>query len=765
MAAQLLPVTSLPEEPSAVEISLSKYLSDAETTKSQEFGKKMLTQFGYSYFKPDSQGFAAQTDVPVGPDYVIGSGDRLLLTTWGSIEGTYPLEVNRNGDIVLPKVGTIKVAGITYERLPAVITAHLHKVFKDFQLSVTMDKLRMVKVYVVGEVKAPGDYSITALSTLINALSAAGGPTKNGTLRNIAIKRNGTLIETVDLYDFFLNGDKSRDIRLMAGDTIFVPSIGPVAGIAGNVRRPGIYELKGEKNLKELLALSDGIISTGYLQRVQISRVKPHDKNTLLDVNLNAKTAESIEQLASDIALNDMDVVKVFPIDSTLRGYVRLEGHVLRPGDYAFKPGMQLSSLLSADNLLPEYSSDFGQIIRRDPPEYQPRLLYFNLAKAQQDSDPAHNLELQEQDTIHVFSRWEQEELPKVRISGEVQQPGEYRYFTEMTVRDLLLLGGNLKRAAYLSDAEITRIKQTETSVTSFPISVRLDEALKGDPKHNILLEPNDELVVRKIPNWAEENDRYVTLTGEFVFPGVYPVYKGERLSAVFKRAGGFTDKAYFAGTKFTRVSVRELQQKRMDEFIIAAEQEINAKMAAIGSTATSKEEIAGAQASLEGVKNNLNVLKSIKAEGRMVIRLSELQTFTGGPYDIEVMAGDTISVPQSNNAVSILGRVVNPTNFVYVDGKDVGYYLDMAGGVTADSADDEIYVLRADGSIFSRQQYSSLAALVGGGFFNERIAAADTIVVPQKYEKTPWLRTVKDITTIMSQIALTAGTVLLGLK
>ncbi|MDD2899064.1 MAG: SLBB domain-containing protein [Desulfuromonadaceae bacterium] len=752
------------EAPSRIETALADYMTGAETPQSQEFTLKKQKQFGYSFFRPESQGFAALTDIPVGPDYVIGNGDRLLLTSWGSVEGTFPLEVNRNGDIVLPKVGTVKVAGVTYGQLPTVISAQLHKVFKDFHISITMDKLRLLKVYVVGEVKAPGDYSISALSTLINALSAAGGPTKSGTLRNIAIKRNGTLVETVDLYDFFLKGDKNRDIRLQAGDTIFVPSIGPVAGVAGNVRRPGIYELKGEKNLKELLDLADGIIPTGYLQRVQIARVKAHTENTVFDVSLEAAKPEDVQKLAAGIPLKDMDVVKVFPIDGALRGFVRLEGHVLRPGDYAIKPGMRLSSLITPDNLLPEYSTKFGQIIRRSPPEYQPRLLYFNLAKAQA-GDVNSDLALQEQDKIRVFSRWDQEEVPKVKIGGDVQKPGEYRYYNDMTVRDLLILGGNLKRTAYLSDAEITRIKVTETSVASFPISIRLDEVLKGNPEHNIKLEPSDELMVRRIPNWYEESDRYVTLKGEFVFPGVYPIYKGERLSSIFKRAGGLTDKAYLAGARFMRASVKEQQQKRMDEFAITAEQEVNTQMANIASVATSQEELAGAKASLEGVKSNLKLLKALKAEGRMVIQLSDLQHFAGSPYDIEVMAGDVVEIPQSSNAVSVLGRVVNPTSFVHLDGKTVGDYLGLAGGTTNDSEASEIYVIRVDGSIYSRQQYSSIASLVGGGFLNERIAAGDSIIVPQKYEKTPWLRTVKDITTIMSQLAITAGTILLGLR
>ena len=285
------------------------------------------------------------------------------------------------------------------------------------------------------------------------------------------------------------------------------------------------------------------------------------------------------------------------------------------------------------------------------------------------------------------------------------------------------------------------------------------------DPRYNIPLQNFDELVIHKIPSWAEETGRYVTLKGEFVFPGTYPIFKGERLSDVIRRAGGYTPKAYLISAKFTRVTVRELQQKRMDEFLIAAEQEVTRKSTELAGLASSPEELASAKAVLEGVKQNLQLLKSARAEGRVVTRLDVLDKFTGSKYDLEVMAGDTLEIPQSSNAVSVLGRVVNPTNFVALAGSSVSDYLGLAGGTTKDSEDDELYVIRADGSIFSKQQYSSFASLFGGGFMSERLSAGDTIIVPQRFERTAWMRNIKDITTILGQIAVTAGTVLLGLR
>lgn len=379
------PVGGAKNTPVLSTIETAMIATGKESTKStpQNFELGALRQFGYNFFRAGADPFGAMGDIPVGPDYLLGTGDRINVTVWGSIDASYPLEVNRSGEIVVPKVGTIKVAGVAFGQLHQLLNGQFSRIFRNFQLNVTMGKLRMVKVYVVGEVATPGDYTITSLSTLLNALAAAGGPTHNGSLRAIAIKRDGKLVDTIDLYDFFLRGDKSRDIKLQPGDTVFVPTIGPVVGIAGNVRRPAIFELKGEKNLKDLLVLADGIVPTGYLQRLQIMGVEANEKKSVTDVSLDPKTSgKDLDSLAGGISIKDMDLVKIFPIDNTLRGYAHLEGYVLRPGDYAVRPAMRVEQLLSPDNLLPEYFRELGQITRLMPPDYHAELLFFNVAQA-----------------------------------------------------------------------------------------------------------------------------------------------------------------------------------------------------------------------------------------------------------------------------------------------------------------------------------------------------------------------------------------------
>jgi protein involved in polysaccharide export with SLBB domain len=263
---------------------------------------------------------------------------------------------------------------------------------------------------------------------------------------------------------------------------------------------------------------------------------------------------------------------------------------------------------------------------------------------------------------------------------------------------------------------------------------------------------------VRKIPNWAEETERYVTLSGEFRFPGRYQIFKGEKLSSVIERAGGFTDKAYLPAAKFTRVSVQQLQQKRMEEMIAKTEQEIVKKQAQVASVASSKDELDATKAALEGLQRSVDLLKTVKAEGRLVIHMSHLDKFRDSPYDVELLGGDNLDIPQKPNAINILGQVYNPTSIIPTGEADVGYYLAKAGGPTRDAEQADIYIVRVDGTVQSRQQVSFLKGLFSTSFMSIVLGPGDTIIVPQSFEKIAWVREIKDITQILANVALTAG-------
>jgi protein involved in polysaccharide export with SLBB domain len=747
-------------EPSAIE----KLISDDEIIEASEVSDenptRTLIQFGYSYFQ--NLFLLPQIDIQVSPDYLAGPGDSIVLTVWGSIEGSYEMVVSSGGEVVLPRVGPVRVAGLPFGKLADVFRVHLAKVFRDFDLAVNMGKLRTNKISVIGEVTAPGDYTVSSLATVLNALSAAGGPTRNGSLRNITIRRSGKAEETIDLYDFFLTGDKRKDVRLSSGDTIFVPVIGRITAVAGMVKRPAIYELKNETTLKELITLAEGVTATGYLQRVQISRVIANQNKQIIDLNLDpGLTGKSFDELAAGIPVQDMDIVKVFPINRLLRNHFKLEGHLERPGSYALKPGIRISSVLNHQLLLPEYAPTI-EVTRLYPPNMEPRKILLDLEKALAGI-PDQDIEIKEFDTIKLFSKWELQENLHVRVSGEVQAPGEFPLFKGMTVRDLLLQAGNPNASAYLKDAEISRMSIHEEKAQLQPIIINLEEALRGNPEHNVTLEPFDELTVRRIPNWIEAMDRYVTLSGEFVFPGVYPIYRGERLSSVISRAGGFTDKAYPKGAKFTRETVRKLQQQRMDEALERAQAVVLNKKSTSLSSAASKEELEATRASLDALERSIAILRTKKAEGRMIISLVSAEKLVGSHSNFELAGGDQLQVPPDPDSVNILGNVYNPTTALFVPWRNVQYYLDKVGGPTSEGDTDEMYLVKADGTVYSKHQAEWF--LFYNGFLSSSVDSGDTIIVPQKIEKTAWLRDIKDITTIISQIAISAGTVFLGLR
>jgi protein involved in polysaccharide export with SLBB domain len=460
-------------------------------------------------------------------------------------------------------------------------------------------------------------------------------------------------------------------------------------------------------------------------------------------------------------------MVKVFPVNEAVRKVVSLKGNVARPGEYQFREGMRITDLIASFTaLLPDSYMESGEVTRLVPPDLHREILSFNLRKAL-EGDPAENLLLHEQDTVKVFSRWDMQEKPTVSINGQVVNPGTYDFYPRMTVRDLVTAAGSLKRNAYLNNAELTRIVVANGRAEATRIGVDLGKALTGDPQQNMELQPDDVLIVRGIVDWLEATDRFIALQGEVKFPGVYSITKGERLSSVIARAGGYSDKAYLRGAKFTRKSVQESQQRRMDEVIARSEKDILQKQGELAALSASKEELEATKAALEGLMKGLERLKTVRAEGRVVIHLASLDDLRKSPYDLELQGGDSLEIPQTPSVVSVMGEVYNQTTLVYLPAKNVGFYLKKSGGPTRDAEEDEMYLIKADGSVMSRQQSTAgihwdedQRSWTFGGFMSSSMDPGDTLVVPQRLERIAWMRDIKDITTIISQIALTAGVI-----
>ncbi|NVN89521.1 MAG: SLBB domain-containing protein [Desulfuromonadales bacterium] len=765
-------VTPLPveEQGSKLEKAFLKKSPTLHDNLEPEAFKRELHQFGYDFFKNSSPNVNALDNMPASGSYILGPGDVLNLTIWGSFSGNHELTIDRNGEISIPKIGVVTVAGLAYDQARESIHKAISRYYKNFELNVTLGKIKTIQIFVVGEVESPGSIPVSSLSTTINALSAAGGPTRNGSLRTIRVMRNGKLENVIDLYDMFLSGDRSKDMRLQNGDTIFVPVIGPVVAVAGEIRRPAIYELKDKASLADVIKMAGGVTANGYIGRVQVERIANNNSKVALDYfSKNGQLDGSF----SSVEIQDRDMVKVFPVQEAVRNVIVLSGNAVRPGEYQFRKGMRVKDIIGSYNdLLPESYMESAEITRLAEPDYHKEILTFNLRMVLNGSSED-NIELKEQDTLRVFSRWEMQEKPSVAINGYVTNPGTYDFNPGMTVRDLIAASGSTKRNAILDFAELTRVTIEGDKARSTRLPIDLSKALGNDPTQNIPLQPDDVLIVRGISEWIEATDKFVTVQGEVKYPGIYSLTRGEKISSVIERAGGYTDKAYLKGAKFTRRSVREMQQKRMDEIIARTEKDILQKQFSITYVAASKEELEGTRFALDSLLKGLERLKTLKAEGRIVIRLSKLDQFARSSFDLEMEGGDILDIPPRPNVVNVLGQVYNPTTLVHRPGSsDVDTYLSKAGGPTRDAEKSDMYIIRTDGSVFSRQQSSfgikwsdESRTWNFGNFMSTEMDPGDTLVVPQKLEQTAWLRDIKDITTIISQIALTAGTVWIGLK
>jgi len=764
--------TPLPAEEhgSVLEKTFSRKNQTLHEKMEPEPFKRELRQFGYDFFKNSAQLAGSVDNQPVGENYVLGPGDSIALTIWGAINIHHELTVDRNGEIVIPRVGVVKIWGLSYDKAKEAIEKSVSRYFKNFELHVTLGKLRTIQVFVLGEVESPGNYPVASLATVVNALSAAGGPTKNGSLRTIKVIRSGKTVEEIDLYEMLLSGNRSKDIRLQNGDTIFVPVIGPVVAVAGEAKRPAIYETKGKQTLADVLQMAGGITASGYTGRIQIERFSGNNSRIALDYE---PKDGKLESSAVNVEIFDRDMVKIFVVQETVRQIISLKGNVARPGEYQFRKGMHVKDIITAfSDLLPESHLESAEITRLALPDFHKEIFTINLGKAI-NGDESDNITLQEQDSIKVFSRWEMQEKPFVQINGQVVAPGKYDYNQGMTVRDLVSAAGSLKHNALLDMAELSRIAVTNNIASSLRLPINLGKAISGDIEHNMVLQPNDVLIVRGIVGWTESTDKFVQLNGEVMYPGTYSIAKGEKLSSVIVRAGGYTDKAYLRGARFTRRSVRYDQQKRMDEVIVKTEKDIAQKQALLASTASSKEELEATKTALESLLGNVQRMKSLKAEGRVVINLTPLDKLRKSTFDLEMEPGDILDIPARTNVVNVMGYVYNPSSYVFNHDKTtIDYYLNMSGGATNDADKTEIYVIRADGTVFSKQQSSFGLPWSKngrwwsfGGFMSSTLESGDTLVVPQKLERTAWLREIKDITTIISQIALTAGTIFIGLK
>jgi protein involved in polysaccharide export with SLBB domain len=722
-----------------------------------------LKRFGMDIFRYGSGNTDnLPMDLPAGPDYVLGPGDGLVVNLWGlphlegfNIPQRLPRTVDRQGQVALPDAGSVTVAGKTMAQAQEAIQKTLGAQFQNIRVEISLARVRTVRVYVVGDVQRPGAYDLSSLSTAMNALYAAGGPTSRGSLRLVRHYRSKELIREVDLYDFLLHVVSSDTARLLPGDTILVPPVGPQVAVSGMVRRPAIYELSGEQDLKQVLELAGGVLVSATLRQINVERINAHERHTMLSVQLpDGGNGAGAEKALTAFHIQDGDRVLVAPILPYNEQAIYLEGHVFRPGRYPYHEGITVNDLLrSYQDVMPE-PANHAEIIRLQPPDFRPMTINFDLSEVLSGDDP---INLQPFDVIRLFSRYEVDP-PKVTIRGEALRPGEYPLEHGMTAAALLDMAGGFKRSAYrdLADLASYAVQNGTRILTSHQV-IDIGRAESGDKSADVKLKPGDILTIRQLTGW-QDIGASVTISGEVCYPGTYGITEGERLSSVLRRVGGFRDTAYPAGAILERVQVRDIGEKARLEMIRRIETTSPSVSAGLQS---SQEQAASLQAMEQQRQQILASLRNHPASGRQVIRISgDIKKWERTPADIEMRAGDVLVIPKRPTFVMVGGQVYNATAISFAPGKDASWYLRQTGGPTSVADKKGIFIVRADGSVVSRGE--SLGVLWKESTLSTRMEPGDSIMVPEKIKGgSMFWKNALSAGQIMSGVGLTAAVVL----
>jgi protein involved in polysaccharide export with SLBB domain len=733
----------------------------------QPFDAEALKPFGYDLFEGVPSTFAPVSDIQVPMDYLVGPGDTLKIQLYGNEPATYELTVGRDGRISFPKLGPIMVSGLTFNQTRSTIEDRVQQQLIGSRVSVTMGDLRSIRVFVLGEAEKPGSYTVSGLSTMTNALFVSGGVKKIGSLRHIELKRNGRLISVLDLYDLLLHGDTSADQQLMPGDVIFIPPIGNTVSVYGAVRRPAIYELKNEKTVEQVVDVAGGLLPDADGKTVQLERIQPSRLREMINVNLTSAAGRAAE-------VDNGDKLRIPAIRPTLENSVVLSGYVFRPGSFEYHPGLRLSDILpSFDELKPEADRRYIMIRREVPPEEKVEVTSANLERALIARGTVADPELRPRDKIIVFDLSASRERivePVIRslelqatpdhpaevvgIDGKIRAPGRYPLEPAMRVSDLIRAGGSLDDSAYVGEAELTRYavvdgKARETSL----IPIDLSAVRRGDAAANIRLMPYDTLVIKVTPQWTEPGT--IELAGEVRFPGKYPITRGETLSSVLHRAGGFTDLSFEYGTVFIRQELKKREKEQLDLLADRLQSDLAALslevVASSAATVNSNGGGAGAGQALVIGQELLTQLRQAKPVGRLVIDVHKVfKGRMGGPGDVILRDGDKLLVPKQAQEVTILGEVQSPTSHVFQAGLTRDDYIAKSGGVTRKADRKNIYIVRANGDV--------VAGYRTGWFKRSQtveMRAGDTIVVPLDTERVNALPIWQAVTTIVYNLAV----------
>jgi len=780
-----------------------------------------LPIFGYDLFRGVPSTFAPVDQIPVTPDYVIGPGDEVRIRVWGQVNFNADVKVDRSGDIYLPQVGRIHVTGVAFSDLSQQIHSQIARVYRNFDLTVDLGELRSIQIFVVGQARRPGAYTVSSLSTLVNALFASGGPSVQGSMRDIQLKREGKVISDFDLYDLLIRGDKSKDTRLLPGDVIFIPPTGPEVALTGSVRKPAIYELNSgaaATSMQQLLDAAGGLSTIASDSRISIERIEEHQARQAIEI--------ALDKAGLATSLQGGDVIRILSIVPSFEKTVTLRGNLANPGRFAWHEGMKLSDLIPdrpslitrnywwrrAQLGLP--SPEFLPLDGRGPlyqpvnPGYLPKQPqpapgslqnpgssqtngrqqpngqrpYTQQPYAQQQPYNQEPDQQPIQQPIQQSNQYNSNSLSQQNSPGQDQNNPASMQGTNggdasnqsngtssaqaqgasgtLAEQQSQVITQNIANAGEkiqvkLSAPEIDwnyavieRLNPDtlKTSLLSFNLG-RL--VINHDSTQDLPLLPGDVVTIFsqadiRVP--TAEQTKFVKLEGEFVSAGIYSVGPGETLRQLVERAGGLTPNAYLFGSEFTRESTRVYQQQRLDEYVQQLELQIDR-----GVTALTAQDAAAANAASVSQQGLLTKLHQMRASGRIVLEVKPNSSGLESIPDLPLQDDDRFIVPSVPVGVNVVGSVYDQNSFVYQPVRRVGDYLRLAGGPNRDADKRHIFIIRADGSVFSRETANGLW---GNNFEAGRLNPGDSIVVPEKVLGSSALKNFLNWSTVFSQIA-----------
>lgn len=686
---------------------------------------KMLPIYGAKLFNSQPAAFGPIDHGPAPGELVIGADDELRIRIWGQVNFSANLRVSREGEIYLPKVGAVHVAGLPFSAIPAHLRSVIERIYRNFELSVDLGDIHTIQIYVAGMARQPGEYTVSALSTLVDAVFAVGGPSASGSMRHVQLKREGKVVADFDLYALLVEGDKTGDVQLQPGDVLYIPVTGPQVAVLGSVRQAGIYELRGEESIGQLLSTAGGATAIASGARLALDRIEDRARRRAIDVPSDTAGLATL--------LADGDILRVDPIVSIYRDTVTLRGAVANPGHFFWHQGMRLSELMPERNAL----------LKRD---YWWQRTQLGL--------PAPQLGLQPSQLA----------LPTSQPGMSATQPG-------VSATQMALLAGQQSQQDKLSavaspgaqtnwnQADIERLDPATMTTRLIPFQLG-KLVLDHDMSQDLDLQPGDVVTIfaqQSVPPPIMEQTVYVELDGEFAHPGIYSVTPGETLRSVVARAGGLTDRAYLYGLNFTRTSTQAAEQQHLNEYADRIEHQMQRNgLGLVNAPSGSGQQSGTVSGQQVGALNQslLARIRQVRASGRVVLAMSPESKGLNALPDMHLEDGDRLVVPFVPETIQAVGAVFNPHAFLASRNARVGEYLHLAGGANREADSRHMFVLRADGSVVGRGMGRSV---FDSDFKKLRLYPGDAIVVPEKEIHPSTLNQLMAWSQFMSQLSLNA--------